>query len=89
MDATWGRGKFREEVWTGEVNPADDWWLAYTPSEEEQQAANAGYDFRNAKEWFQVIFFALLNHTEHNLRVLLERRRRELIMRRQEQKLNA
>lgn len=54
MDATWGRGKYRAEVWEGEDNPVDDWWEAYTPSQEEQEAAAAGYDFRHPKDWFQV-----------------------------------
>lgn len=54
MDASWGRGKFREEVWNDKANPSNDWWEAYAPSEEEIEAAEAGYDFSNPKDWFEV-----------------------------------
>ena len=60
MDASWGRGKYRSEVWDDDVNPVNFWWTAYAPSEEEVAAAAAGYDFKNPKEWFDVrnhIFF--------------------------------
>lgn len=53
MDATWGRGKFRAEVWDDNVNPMNDWWLVFTPSQEEIEASEAGYDFSNPKEWFE------------------------------------
>jgi hypothetical protein len=54
MDAAWGRGKFRTEVWEDDVNPVNDWWLAYAPSEEEIDAASKGYDFSNPKAYFEV-----------------------------------
>ena len=54
MDATWGRAKFRTEVWEDDPNPKNYWWLAYTPSQEEIEAAGQGYDFKNPKEWFEV-----------------------------------
>lgn len=54
MDAAWGRGKFREEVWLDIPNPSNDWWDAYGPSEEEIQAAEAGYDFKDPQEWFKL-----------------------------------
>ena len=54
MDATWGRGKFRSEVWDGDVNPVNDWWTAYAPSEEEIAAAKVGFNFRDPKAWFEV-----------------------------------
>ena len=54
MDATWGRGKFREEIWNDKVNPCNDWWLAFTPSQEEAEASNAGYDFSDPKGWCEV-----------------------------------
>eukprot|EP00600_Ochromonadales_sp_CCMP1393_P004728 CAMPEP_0174960084 /NCGR_PEP_ID=MMETSP0004_2-20121128/3520_1 /TAXON_ID=420556 /ORGANISM="Ochromonas sp., Strain CCMP1393" /LENGTH=149 /DNA_ID=CAMNT_0016208443 /DNA_START=204 /DNA_END=653 /DNA_ORIENTATION=- len=53
MDATWGRAKFRTEVWEDDVNPLDEWWTAYAPSEEEIEAAAAGYDFKDPKGWFE------------------------------------
>lgn len=54
MDATWGRGKFRTEVWAGDVNPMNDWWMAYAPSPEEVEAAAKGFNFRDPKAWFEV-----------------------------------
>lgn len=54
MDATWGRGKFRTEVWAGDVNPMNDWWMAYAPSTEEVEAAAKGFNFRDPKAWFEV-----------------------------------
>lgn len=54
MDATWGRGKFRTEVWDGDVNPINDWWTAYAPSAEEVSAASMGFNFREPKAWFEV-----------------------------------
>ena len=52
MDATWGRGKFRTEVWEGNVNPMNAWWDAYSFSEEEQEALAAGYDMSDPAAWF-------------------------------------
>ena len=54
MDASWGRGKFREEVWKDKANPSNDWWEVYAPSKAEIEAAEMGYDFSNPKEWFEV-----------------------------------
>lgn len=54
MDASWGRGKFREEIWEDEINPANDWWNNFAPSEEEIEAATLGYDFQNPKAYFEV-----------------------------------
>lgn len=51
MDAAWGRGKFRTEVWDDDVNPITDWWSNYAPSEDEIQAAKAGFDFKNPQGW--------------------------------------
>ena len=42
MDSSWGRGKFRTEVWVDNVNPINRWWLSYGPSEEEIEAAAQG-----------------------------------------------
>eukprot|EP01035_Chromulina_nebulosa_P020951 gene20951-27154_t len=53
MDAAWGRGKFRSEVWDDDVNPLNDWWEAYAPSQEEIDAAQNGYDFANPQAWFE------------------------------------
>ena len=55
MDASWGRGKFRTEVWAGDVNPMNDWWMAYAPSTEEVQAAAKGFNFKDPKAWFEVL----------------------------------
>jgi len=55
MDAVWGRGKFRTEVWEDNPNPLNDWWLNYEPSQEQVEAAEQGFDFQNAKEWCEVI----------------------------------
>jgi hypothetical protein len=54
MDATWGRGKFREEVWEDRGNPENFWWEAYMPSQQEIEAFNAGFDFEDPKKWFEV-----------------------------------
>jgi hypothetical protein len=54
MEATWGRGKFREEIWQDRANPVNDWWTAYAPSPEETEAAAAGYDFGNPRKWHEV-----------------------------------
>lgn len=54
MDATWGRAKYRTEVWEDDVNPMNEWWLAYAPSEEEVAAAEQGFDFKNPSKWFEV-----------------------------------
>ena len=53
MDATWGRGKFRTEVWEGNVNPMNFWWEAYYFSDEEREALLAGYDMSDPAEWFR------------------------------------
>eukprot|EP01041_Mallomonas_annulata_P010598 gene10598-22130_t len=53
MDAAWGRGKFRTEVWDDDVNPSNDWWKFYVPSKEEREAVRQGFDFANPKEWFE------------------------------------
>lgn len=52
MDATWGRGKYRNEVWDGDVNPVNDWWEIYAPSDEEIEAADMGYNFADPKAYF-------------------------------------
>lgn len=54
MDASWGRGKYRTEVWNDNVNPMNDWWTAYAPSEEQIEACDQGYDFKNPQAWFEV-----------------------------------
>ena len=51
MDAAWGRGKFRTEIWNDNVNPINDWWEAFTPSDEEVEAAAAGFDFSDPEGW--------------------------------------
>ena len=60
MDASWGRAKYRSEVWEDDVNPLNDWWLAYAPSEEEIEAAKQGYNFKEAAAWFEVSKHALI-----------------------------
>jgi hypothetical protein len=54
MDANWGRGRYRTEIWEGNVNPVDFWWEAYEPSAEEVEAADAGYDFSDPRKWHEV-----------------------------------
>lgn len=51
MDATWGKAKFRTEIWNDDVNPVNDWWKNYAPSQEEIQAAKEGFDFKDVKGW--------------------------------------
>jgi hypothetical protein len=51
MDAAWGRGKYRTEIWNDNVNPMNDWWTAYAPSQEEIDASIAGFDFSDAEGW--------------------------------------
>lgn len=55
MSATWGRGRFRTEVWDDDVNPINNWWEAYAPSQEQLEAMAAGYDFSDSKSYFEVI----------------------------------
>ena len=38
MDAAWGRGKYRREIWEDDVNPIVDWTVSFEPSEEEIDA---------------------------------------------------
>ena len=54
MDASWGRGIYRTEVWDGDVNPMNDWWVAYAPSADEVSAAGKGFNFKDPKAWFEV-----------------------------------
>lgn len=54
IDATWGRGKYREEIWTDQGNPVNEWWMAYSPSEEQLQAAAQGFNFSDVEEWCKV-----------------------------------
>lgn len=54
MDASWGRGKFRTEVWDDNVNPLNNWWEAFEPSEEEVEAAAFGFDFTDIPGWCKV-----------------------------------
>lgn len=63
MDATWGRGKFRTEVWEDDVNPVNFWWDAYAPSEETLEAIELGFDFMDPKGWLEVLFLLLLTVT--------------------------
>lgn len=51
MDATWGKAKYRTEIWNDDVNPVNDWWKNYAPSSEEIEAAKGGFDFKNVKGW--------------------------------------
>ena len=51
MDAAWGRGKFRTEVWDDDVNPMNNWWEIYAPSQEEMDATAKDFDFSNVEEW--------------------------------------
>lgn len=74
MDASWGRGKFRTEVWEDDVNPVNDWWKAYAPTEEEIEAAAAGYDFQNPKEWFEVRSNDLICQRKYEINMHLEKR---------------
>jgi hypothetical protein len=53
MDATWGRGKFRTEVWEMDINPINKWWQKFEPSFEEIDALEAGYDFDDPEGWFK------------------------------------
>lgn len=53
MDAAWGRGKFRDEVWNDNTNPLNNWWTAFAPSEEQIEAAAQGYDFKNPQSYFE------------------------------------
>ena len=46
----------------------NDWWEAYSQSEEEMEALAAGYDFNNPEEYFkskgiQIIHPLILNHS--------------------------
>ena len=44
----------RAEVWEDKVNPLNDWWEAYAPSDEEVEAAALGFDFKDPQAWCQV-----------------------------------
>jgi hypothetical protein len=57
MDASWGARKYRTEITIeitpDDVNPMDDWWAKYAPSDEEKEAIMKGYDFKNPKKYFE------------------------------------
>ena len=55
--------KYRTEVWNDDVNPINDWWDAYSASEEEIEAMAAGYDFNNPEEYFKSKGAHLLTHS--------------------------
>ena len=42
------------QVWNDNVNPLNNWWTAFAPSEEQQEAAAQGYDFKNPQAYFEV-----------------------------------
>ena len=69
MDASWGRGKYRSEVWEDKVNPLNSWWTAYAPSDEQTEAAAQGYDFKNPQAWFEVtlqfLFLSQMSRFNH------------------------
>lgn len=54
MDASWGRGKFRDEIWEDNLCPKNEWWRAYEPTDEEYEAMALGYDFSNPRKWHEV-----------------------------------
>ena len=55
MEATYGRGKFREEVWNSVINPKNEWWRQYEPSIEEAAAMMQGYyNYEKREDWFEV-----------------------------------
>lgn len=41
-------------MWDDIVNPLNDWWEAYTPSEESVEAAALGFDFKDPQGWCEV-----------------------------------
>ena len=51
MDAAWGRGKYRTEIWDDNVNPMNDWYNAYSFSQDEIDAILAGFDFKDPEGW--------------------------------------
>ena len=75
MDATWGRAKYRTEVWDDDVNPVNEWWTAYAPSDEEVDASKQGYDFKDPQAWFKVLLLTLIIF-------YIYKRPKELIMKR-------
>ena len=54
MDATWGRGKLRDEIWEDKLSPNGEWWRAYSPTDEEIEAMELGYDFAEPRKWHEV-----------------------------------
>ncbi|KAG5191788.1 hypothetical protein JKP88DRAFT_352146 [Tribonema minus] len=52
-DASWDRQNDRVEVWEDKPNPTFDWISAYLPTDEEREAAAAGYDFANPEAWLE------------------------------------
>ena len=56
-DASWTRAGIRVDDYmaTDMQNPPKEteWWMAYTPSEEEIEAAAAGFDFSNPEKWLE------------------------------------
>ncbi|CAM9291024.1 unnamed protein product [Phaeothamnion confervicola] len=52
-DASWSREDDRVDVFEDKPNPTFNWWEAYFPSEEEMEAAAAGYDFSNPEAWLE------------------------------------
>ena len=51
MDAAWGRGKYRTEIWNDNVNPLNDWYNAYTFSQDEIDAIQGGFNFQDPEGW--------------------------------------
>ena len=52
-DASWDRENDRVDVWEDQPNPTFNWIEAYLPTDEEREAAAAGYDFANPEAWFE------------------------------------
>lgn len=53
MDAAWGRGRFRSEVWDDDANPLNNWIKNYEITAEQLEALAQGFDFTNPKSWFE------------------------------------
>ena len=56
---------YRSEVWEDQVNPLNDWWEGFAPSQEEAEAMAAGYDFANPKAWLEVSSLAYIYASIH------------------------
>lgn len=55
VDASFDRRDTRplDFIDNDQANPPGQWWTAYLPSKQEQEAAAKGYDFKDGEQWLK------------------------------------